>query len=196
MALDTIPKTLLHIKVEVLSNPSAQQSFFTFIDTAVISAYANYTLQQHASPSNYLQYDHVAFANSDTIPVITDGRPVIFTNLSRISKIAGVSDTLTIQGYNLGNEHGSLHFTAADAGGLMANPSDPTFLKGLDDQYMLVWSDTLIKVIVPSVVYQGYEDDVPNYSGGAGTGPIKIKTAAGDSCVSATSLQIPYSMSA
>jgi hypothetical protein len=47
---------------------------------------------------------------------------------------------------------------------------------------------------VPSLVYKGYENETPDWCGGAGTGPIKIKTASGDSCISSTSLYIPVSV--
>jgi hypothetical protein len=192
--LDSVPRPLLHFKIEVLPNPTSNRSSIAFLDTASTAANSSYTLSSDADFFDYIAYDQLFFIHSDTITVVTDGSPVITTDLGAISMIAGVGDTLAIRGYHFGNVRGSVYFTAADRGGIVPNTMETDFLKGLDIQYYGPWSDTLIKVIVPSRVYQGYANDIPNSSGGAGTGPVKIRTATGDSCLSATSLHIPYSV--
>ena len=67
---------------------------------------------------------------------------------------------------------------------------------GLDDCYHLLWSDTLIKVLVPSLVYKGYENEDRVWTGGACSGPVKIQTANGDTTVNDGSsyLYINYSV--
>ncbi len=82
------------------------------------------------------------------------------------------SDTLTIRGRNFGNAKGEVFFMAADDGG-------QSYLRGLDDQYHIAWTDTLIKVIVPSMVYKGYENESKNWSGAPVQGLSKSRRPTG-----------------
>jgi len=189
VTLDSIPTVFLHFEIELLPNLAPAESNF-LLKQSLVSIPCNYTLVSNIPniTGNFYYYDDYFLINSDTIPVVTDNTPIITTQLNTISKIAGIKDTLTIEGYHFGNNKGNVLFSAADNGG-------KTFLKGLDDQfYVENWSDSLIKVTVPSRVYKGYEGDSPNNTGGAGSGKIKIITSEGDSCASTTSLQIPYSI--
>lgn len=129
--------------------------------------------QMHNS-TNTIDFDTIIHLPSDTFDFPSNHIPIVLEKDAE-PKIAGVSDTLTIRGFHFGDPKGEFLFKAADNGG-------QSYLLGLDDQYHLFWSDTLIRVIVPSLVYKGYENNIEtNYcSGGAGTGYVKIQTSTGD----------------
>ncbi|MDR2011356.1 MAG: T9SS type A sorting domain-containing protein [Bacteroidales bacterium] len=187
--LDTVPVVMLHYKIEILPDIIDIPSGITFIYTDYNSQHSTFSTEINSDFSEYENYDSTYYINPSSILINTIGtNPVITTDLSSITKIAGVGDTLVIRGYNFGNTKGILKFSTADDGG-------QTFLNALDDQYYIEWTDTVIKVIVPSLVYKGYEDDpYKKWSGGAGTGPIRIITTEGDSCTSNVDLNIPYSI--
>jgi hypothetical protein len=169
------PTVFLHFKIELISAASGYVSFFS---TSYENSYSAYTLTRNAPYATEDIYYNKTFLNSF--------HPQITTNLSSVSKVAGTDDVLTIQGDNFGMYPGKVYFKAADDGG-------QTYLKGLDAQYLVPneWSNTQIKVIVPSMIYEGYSAIEP--SGGAGSGKIKIKTVPGDSCESAAGLTVSYS---
>ena len=183
--LDSLPIPLLHFKMEFLPNLVPTSSYFFFLDTTYTTHLSTYALSSNANFLNYYEYDHTFYINSI---ISTGNSPVITTNFNTISKVAGTGEILTIQGANFGNTQGTgtVYFKVADNGG-------QTFLKGLDNQYIESWTNTQIDVIVPSYIYKGRNNEMIK-SGGAGTGQIKIKTAVGDSCVSTSNLQIPYSV--
>ena len=184
ITLSHLPTLFGSFKIELLPNLASGQSFFYFDPDPTFTSYTNFALSGNADIYEMYYYDDIFYLNSDTIPIATNYKPFITTNLDDISKVAGIGDTLTISGYHFGTEPGQVLFKAADKGGT-------DYLKDLDDQYIVDWSNTQIKAIVPSRVYKGYE---PSSTGGAGSGLIKIKTNAGDSCISANALQIPYSI--
>ena len=172
--LDTTPVTLLHFKIELLSPTSDwphAHLIFAYTDDA--ASKCSYSLSSTGSTTSL--FDQVFYDPIDYLPIINSFSPP--------SIVAGIGDTLTIDGRNFGNIPGTILFKSADDGG-------KTYLKDLDDQY-IVWSDRQIKVIVPSKVYKGYESSSPD---GAGSGPIKIFTNSGDSCISTTNLKISYSV--
>jgi len=178
--LSTTPTVLVHIKIELLPGAIFLNSDLYFTFNSYTGENATYTLTKNAHSTDYYFYDKTFFYG--LLPIIT-------TPLNTISKIAGIGDILTIDGYNFGNNKGFILFSEADKGG--------GFLSGLDNQYYPSnsWSDTQIKVIVPSIVYKGYENEPPSYSsGGAGTGKICVTTATGYFCISETDLKIPYSI--
>ena len=162
--LDSVPKPYLHlsfaIKLDVVQHGVI---FQTITNSNNMPTYA------HAANAyfwDYYDFDHIFHLPSDTIIVFDNNTPVIL-EMDNTPKIAGIGDTLCIRGINFGNTKGEVFFKAADDGG-------QSYLPGLDDQYHLYWSDTLIQVIVPSLVYKGY-DSITRYSGGAGSGRIQIK---------------------
>ena len=190
--LDSTPVVLLHLKIELLSGLTDISSDILFIDTSYTSQYSTYSLESNSSSYDYLEYDNTYYINPSPVLISTSDtkKPVITTDLSNITKIAGVGDTLIINGYNFGSQRGDIYFSAADDGGA-------DFLKGLEDQYYIEngWTDTEIKVIVPSLVYKGYEEEFQKkWSGGAGTGPIRIINSSRDICISTTSLKISHSV--
>jgi hypothetical protein len=179
--LHTTPVTLLHIKIELLGNvtiPASPVSFFV----SELNNVSKYTLSS-AAPTSY--YYFKTYCKSNNPPAIT--------SISPTSRFAGVGEILTINGSNFGTTPGKIHFRAADNGG-------KTYLNGLDNQYInssgCSWSNTQIKVIVPSYVLDGYENIVgySKVNGGAGTGNFMVMTAQENFASSTQSLQIPYSI--
>jgi len=187
LTLSNVPTVFISVQIELLPNLNSGQSHIAFAWTNATTFATNYALSSDADIYDYYRYDNIFLINSNTISIATDNKPFITTHLNTLSKIAGISDTLTIRGYHFGNTTGSVYFKAADEGG-------KRFIKGLEQSYYIDWSDSLIKVKVPSMVYKGYENDTIIFSSGAGSGSIKIKTMQGDSCESASSLHIPYSV--
>lgn len=186
--LDTFPKPFLHLAFAV--NPDSASHGVAF--QTVTAPYGNptYATSSNAQFNQYYDFDTIIHLPSNifTFPNILN--PIIL-EMDSIPKIAGVGDTLTIRGFNFGDIKGDVFFKAADKGG-------QSYLLGLDDQYHLQWNDTLIKVIVPSLVYKGYENNTGRpYSGGAGSGNIKIQTNGGDTnLINNTSFaSIKYSIS-
>lgn len=185
--LDTIPKPFLHLAFAV--NPDSASHGVAF--QTVTAPYGNptYAISANAGFDQYYDFDNIIHLASDTFEFSNNHIPTIL-QMDSIPKIAGVGDTLTIRGLNFGDTVGKVLFKAADDGG-------QTYLLDLDDQYYLNWNDTLIKVIVPSIVYKGYENNGERpYSGGAGSGNIKIITHHGDTSTTnnVNYLRINYSV--
>lgn len=100
-----------------------------------------------------------------------------------IGKRAGVGDTLEIKGHNFGEKPGYVAFKDANRG-------LGRYTLGLDVQYLLTpWTDTLIRVLIPSYIKAGYSGSA---HGCAGSGLIKVFTATGDSAISADTLNIEF----
>ena len=177
--LNATPTVMLHIKIELLSSVDVSLFHISSLYPLYEGEKSTYALSSNAPTSSDIFYDKTFFGGF---------KPVITTNLSSISKVAGVGDILTIAGDNFGHNKGAIHFKAADKGGQQ-------YLKGLQGIYIDSWSNTQIKVKVPSKVYSGYGDATHISTGAAGTGTIKIRTSSVDSCISSTALQIPYSIS-
>ena len=171
--LDTLPKPFLHLSFVVNLDSVSHNIVFQNVAATGEPTYAN---SANATFFDYYYFDHIFYLSSNTIELPDDHTPTILEK-NVTPKIAGIGDTLNLRGINFGDAKGEVLFKAADDGG----QSD---LRGLDDQYHLYWSDTLIQVLVPSLVYKGYESLVNhNWSGGAGSGNIKIQTINGDTNV-------------
>lgn len=139
------------------------------------------THYMHPIDSSYTNYDTVTV---DPIPNPTlCPYPQITTSFKNImGKRAGVGDTLEIKGFNFGTTGGYVAFKDA-------NREPDVYTKNLEPQYRPIWSDTLIKVIIPSCIKLGYPLD---QHGCAGSGLVKVFTMAGDSAISNDSLHIEY----
>lgn len=112
-------------------------------------------------------------ARSTTAPAID--------SLAPLTVAAGVNDTLNIYGSQFGVSKGKVWFRNADkpAGAYMhgENPD------------IVTWSDTLIRVLVPS---RGSIDST--YRGVAGTGPIRVETSDTLIAQSAMDIIVPYGL--
>lgn len=94
---------------------------------------------------------------------------------------AGTQDTLTIRGMCFDSIRGTseVEFTDANTGPMPVNWVAP-----LDGDYVL-WSDTLIKVLVPSLTKTGVANS-------AGTGRFRVNRGASGIATSASDLYIPF----
>ena len=102
------------------------------------------------------------------------------TSFSPAQTTAGTGAVLTLVGSGFGASRGSgtVSFRNADDGGA-------TTTRALDRDY-LSWSDTQIRVRVPSLASDGHP---------AGTGPITVTSSDGTSATSAAALTIIYALS-
>jgi hypothetical protein len=108
--------------------------------TVYTSNKSSYAYISNDDVSVCIYFDRTFYINSNPLPV---GYKPTVTTLSHTSRIAGVGEVLTITGNHFGTTPGKVYFKSADDGG-------QTYLKGLDNQYISSWSNTQIKVIVPS----------------------------------------------
>ncbi len=196
--------TANQVKIEVVSNTSDAFSMFLIGDSYTSLVKLKLTLQELADPGFLLDETQMIhnseYFNPDTerperfecIRVEGDfevkiacSPPVItsFTTsyLPPDTVRAGTQDTLTIRGMCFDTIKGTseVEFTDANTGPIPVNWVAP-----LDGDYVL-WSDTLIKVLVPSVTKTG----VPN---SAGTGRFRINRGASGIVTSTTDLYIPF----
>ncbi len=188
--LTTTPQQLVHVKIKLLpeiNNILSNLSFVDIVNTADYSVYSESSLLTQDSWNNALFYDNTYYINPPKYNIFPT--PIITTDLSKIHVRAGVGDILTINGKNFGSQKGKVLFSSADKGGFK-NDGRVAYLHGLNDNYIISWSDTKIRVKVPSRVTEGYN----GISDGAGTGKIKIITALGAKGESSTSLNIDYSI--
>ena len=130
-----------------------------------------------------------SFTNYDTVTIEPIPNPTLcpypkittsFKNI--VGKRAGVGDTLEIKGRNFGTTGGYVAFKDANRG-------EHRYTFGLESQYRLTWTDTLIRVLIPSYIGAGYVGSDP---GCAGSGKVKVFTMAGDSAISSDTLHIEY----
>jgi hypothetical protein len=129
-----------------------------------------------------LQAATMRMANSKTVTANSTQQtlaPVIST-FSPTQTTAGTGAVLTIVGSGFGSSRGNggVDFRNADDGGA-------TTTRALDRDY-LSWSDTQIRVRVPSLASNGHP---------AGTGTVGVTTADGTSATTTTALTIIYALS-
>ena len=177
VTLSNTPTVLLHFKIELLPNVNFSPSDLYFVFLSYVNSGSAYTLTPQASNSEIYYY------NMTYLKYLA---PMITTNFSSISKIAGIGELLTIEGSHFGANQGAVCFKAANDGG-------ETYLKGLDNQYIKSWNDNKIEVRVPSYVSSQFHIDSTKY-GTAGSGHIKVVTHSGDDTESVDELQIPYAV--
>ncbi len=123
----------------------------------------------------------IGYRLNNTAPVsnnILGGSSISLFAPSTIS--AGTQSVLTIYGFGFGNRTGQATVQFKDAN----SPSSSVFASIPDSSYILSWTDTEIKVIVPgaSIMRQG----------GAGTGIVNVIDANGGSISSLSPLNIKY----
>lgn len=94
---------------------------------------------------------------------------------------AGVNDTLTIYGTEFGMTKGKVWFQNADF-------PPGVFMHG-ENPDLVVWTDTLIRVLVPS---EGSLDSMRR--GSAGSGPVRVETNNGMVTESTVQFVVPYGL--
>lgn len=183
--LTSTPMTILSIKIALLqglNNIPANTLFLTNMNAMYCTS---------ATGTTYYNYD-ATFYNNPTF-ILNTMLPSITTNLSQITKHAGVGEILTINGNNFGNTRGEFYFTSPRQGGIENGQTD--FTTKINNYDILSWTNTQISVKVPSKIYYApFPNNPQNAEQGAGSGPMKIKNSIGDSIISPGSLNIDYSI--
>ena len=180
--LTTMPISILHVRIELpagLNNVPAQIQFSIDDANAIYCTTANGTTTYN--------YNNIHSNNPPFI--INTVPPTIHTNLSQITKHAGVGDILIINGTNFGSIPGDFYFTSLRRGGTYNEQIE--FLQAVDS-WDITWSNTQIQVKVPSRIMRNYNPE--DVSQGAGSGPIKIVTYDFQEVTSTSSLNIDYSI--
>ncbi len=136
------PQSIMHIKMKIqtcdIPNNIALVDTATFFGPSLIlnySAYADF-------PADTFQtyYDDLEHIQIESVPACE----ITITDFYPKEVAGGIKDTLTIKGFQFGANRGTgnIYFKNANDGG-----SSEVFLDSLD---YILWSDTLIKIHVPS----------------------------------------------
>lgn len=138
----TAAQTLMHLKIKIkdcsLPGEVALEDTITFFGTGLISEYSAYAdFPNDTFQTYYANVEHNQIAQKP------DCKATI-TNFSPKKVAGGIGDTLFIRGYQFGNIRGAgnVYFNNADDGG-----KSEVYLDAAD---FALWSDTLIKILVPS----------------------------------------------
>tara|TARA_R110002050_G_C8952967_1_gene513553 strand:- start:2628 stop:5105 length:2478 start_codon:yes stop_codon:yes gene_type:complete len=181
----TSAQSIMHIKMKILdcSIPSGIElvdtaTFFSpsmILDYSAYAEFPNDTFSTYYSELEHFQFEQVP----SCVTTITSFEPH--------SLAGGIKDTLTIRGYQFGSQQGSgkVYFPNADDGGV-----SEVWIDQLDT---ILWSDTLIKVFVPSFD-SGMVDTTATENLPAGTGHFKIVANDGSYDYSPDPLNIRYSV--
>lgn len=142
--ITAIPNGLIHVKMKM--NNCIPNNPISFQDTVIFGGLSTYM-----SEPLYADFPNDTFSTAyDTFkvspPVNIPNCVATITSFSPDSVRGGINDTLTIRGFQFGpiQGNGNLFFTNADA------PTNNTYIP-LEQSDIILWSDTLIKVLVPSV---------------------------------------------
>ena len=153
----------------------------TFFGPSLVINYCAYAdFPADSFQTYYTELEHFQF---EQVPSCV----TTITSFEPHSLAGGIKDTLTIRGYQFGSQQGSgkVYFPNADDGGISE--------VWIDELDTILWSDTLIKVFVPSydttVIDSGKIVDFP-----AGTGHFKVVSDDGSYDYSPDPLNIRYSV--
>lgn len=179
--LTTTDKVLLHIKLKIQN--CGQTSDLQFVDVSTTANLSFYTNTANASAVAGNGFDNTNYISPATNVLCT----VIVDDFNSPVN-GGTGNILTITGSNFGATRGNGQVRFKNS-----NAVNFPFLAGLDNNDYLSWSDTQIKIKLPSSTILG------GYYNNPGSGPFIVKNNLGDSAValynaSFTPLTIPYSV--
>ena len=183
-ALSSQFKKLSHIKMKI-QNCGAGSVSFIHADTIAINCY--YT----SSPSgtDFYLFDNVVASQSVTVPACG----LSITSFTPTVRNGGVNEVLEIHGHQFGDVRGSgnVYFKNAEDGGVTEVALDAyDFSNG-------IWSDTLIKIFLPStndtILSAGILTQKPQQV--VGTGTFRVMNDANEVDVSDSFLTVHYSIS-
>jgi hypothetical protein len=178
-------QSIMHVKMKIqtcdIPNNIALVDTATFFGPSLIinySAYADF-------PADTFQtsYEELAHNQIEIVPACK----ITITDFYPKEVAGGINDTLTIRGFQFGinRGNGNIYFKNANDAGL-----SEVFLDSLD---YILWSDTLIKIRVPSydsvVIFGTAYKNQP-----AGTGFFRISNNIGDTVTSSVPLKIKFSV--
>ncbi|MEO9965025.1 MAG: T9SS type A sorting domain-containing protein [Reichenbachiella sp.] len=177
--LTTTRVKLYHVKIEIKSTASDGYANVHFEEHTFTESLSLYTPTVDGDYLTTDFYDKTTYVNPTSFKISID--PVI-NNFTPTQVIAGVGQVLTINGKNFGATTGQVNFQNADA-------KSNTFINGIDG-YIQSWSDTQIKVKVPSYVYDNLSmEEVP-----AGTGIFQVVTANKKVATSPNALTVTHAI--
>jgi Secretion system C-terminal sorting domain len=178
--IKTTEQQLIHIKIEIKN--CEYGSIIKLQDTATFLAGLTWmqgsAFSDSPSDSFSIEYDTFAILNQIVMPQCG----ATITNFYPKTLHGGVGDTLFIEGYQFGTQQGmgNLYFYNASypitGMSLSLNKSDS-----------LLWSDTLIKVIIPSIKSASSTSTV-------GSGKFRIENGYGQKDTSDLPIRIYYSL--
>ena len=130
-------------------------------------------------------FSNYPFVNLIVTKVSKPSAKVIITSFAPAVITAGTTSILTIKGKSFGIFRGSggVFFKNADNGGI-------DYIMYADSEDYLSWSDTEIKMKVPSIILSDPEQGTP------GSGVFIVRDQYGNSVVSITPLTISYALNA
>ena len=169
--------------MEILPNLNTVSSGLTFYNDPIPFALGfSYTTSSNVGWPSVVDFAKVNYTAISPINVYSLA-PVI-SSISPLAVNAGCEEVITITGTNFGINKGKVFYTNADDGG-------NSFIKDLDQSsYIVSWTNTEIKVKVPSFQY----DPVANETRGAGSGPIIVQSSIGAEKTSTQTLMVNYSL--
>lgn len=179
------PQSIMHIKMKIqtcdIPNNIALVDTATFFGPSLIINYSAYA--EFPADTFQTYYDELEHNQIESVPecklTIIDFYPKELAG--------GIKDTLTIKGFQFGTNRGTgnIYFKNANDGGLTE-----VFLDSLD---YILWSDTLIKLYVPS--FDSAFVSGTAFTGlPAGTGFFRVVNNVGESASSNLELKIKFSV--
>lgn len=163
--LTTTDKILLHIRLKIQN--CGQTSDLEFVDASSISFLNFYTTTANAPATAGNSFDNSTYISPATNVLCT----VIVDDFNSPIQ-GGVGSTFTINGNNFGATRGNGKVRFRNA-----NAATFPFLKGLDNEDYLSWTNTQIKIKLPSSTTLGGDYNNP------GSGAFIVKNDFGDSTV-------------
>lgn len=181
ITLTTTPIQLVHLKFKIKNcAPTAKMQFIDIPRMDIFTAHA-----PHANDSffgtAYLSYDNILRTDYSPIPLCPTTK---ITGFSPSVIRAGTGEILTITGSGFGATRGNGQVLFPDADNV------GTYLKGCDTIDYVSWTNTEIKVKVPSIIVNS------NYTirGTAGSGKFKVVNNLGFRDSINTNLDVQYAL--
>ena len=184
--LTTEPVRLFNVRIQVLSNLGGVPSGISFAETTLTFLASLFTPASNTPPQNIQFYNETNYIPPPSFSIISRPPTLSITNnpppLRPTTARAGVGDTIEINGNFFGTQRGEVLFTRTRD---RLSGSTDDFLRGLDAEYIVSWTNNRIEVRVPSFVRRGYWDTdenetLPGHGNSAGTGRVRVRTARND----------------
>lgn len=173
---------MLHVKIEI-SNCYEETDMF-FVNQATSSFVTIFT-DNPSEPvlGNIFFYDDVFYIGDMDIKLC---QPII-TNFNT-TLAGGIGQQLAIIGKHFGTNRGSGQVYLKD----VQQPASSQYIKTLDNVDYIAWSDTEIRLRIPTQVWASQSQF--GYLPIAGSGPFMVKTDLGDSVFSSAAIDVRYTV--
>lgn len=194
--LTSNPQTLAHVKMLINDNSPDEVTALAFI-SGTLSYYCN---SSSGTIDDVIGYNPVIFPSINPVEVPLAPKPAItsfyINSIGNSNGEAGVGDVLTINGNYFGDQlpvpNSTVSFKLADFKKNIKTDDLP-FYKISDSGDILSWSDSEIKVRLPSIANEKDETEpVIDYNQYPGTGTFKVHNAWGKEIESTSNISINY----